>query len=589
MVTQVETAEEKGLLTPAQQASGAAPPKFWLLLLLLASFLLLHAVVTPTEGGDTLRYAADAFEHAHGRTAQFWEFGHLLWRPWGYLGLKLLGPWFIQYYGDSEVQAVARFLVWTNFICSLFTVFFLWGIVRRFASLPLATAIAIAFCGANGFLGYITLGSAYIPALCFECLSLWLLAKPIKGAGASSLLLAASAGLCYALCVLLWFPFAFAGFGMVAAAFLWPKSNRDLPFFGVPKSRVQRAVVFLLAAAIVSVVGMAMGATLYGVHSAQDIKRWIVDADNGWSQRLNLVRAGTGIPRSLYELTSGNILLKRWFFHDPYNPVHLPQLVGALLIKLLLFYAGAGALLLALLKRAGQFMLFTLLSAAVPILFFAVFIFEPGSTSRYVPLLPFLYIAFAVALQISSRRSWLVGTMTAVLASIVVLNAVSLSSNSFRAIQKVRDGKRELEAMMAGPADVFVTTLRDPLYYVPLTRPLDHSVASEKYNVRDVIEIASTRLLHWRAEFAARALDDWKHGREVWISRKLLAPRPELNDTWVEGDDPRIRWKELPEYFRKLATDREEGGVDGFYRLSPILANQITLRNALESDPDFPR
>ena len=138
--------------------------------------------------------------------------------------------------------------------------------------------------------------------------------------------------------------------------------------------------------------------------------------------------------------------------------------------------------------------------------------------------------------------------------------------------------------MMTGPADVFVTTLRDPLYYVPLTRPLDHSVTSKKYDVTDVVETASTRLLRWRTEFAARTLSDWKKGREVWISRKLLAPRPALNDTWVEGDDSRIRWRELPEFFRQFVTDREEGGVNGFCRLSPIPENQAVLQTIIGND-----
>jgi hypothetical protein len=553
-------------------------------LLLVASFLLLYTVVSPTEGGDTLRYAADVVEHAHGRAAQFWEFGHLLWRPWGYFGLKLLGPWFMQHYGDSEVQAVARFFVWTNFVCSFLTVFLVWGLARRFVALPLATGVAIAFCGANGFLGYISLGSAYIPALFFECLSLWILARR---ASAPPPFLAIIAGFSYALCVLLWFPFAFVGLGMLAAALFWRSSEADLPLSGISKNDTRRAVVFLLTAILVSAAGMAVGAALYGAHGIQDVRKWIVDADNGWSQHLNIVRAGTGIPRSLYELTSGSILLKRWFFHDPYHPVHLPQLAGALLIKLLLFYTGMAALLLALLKRTGRFMLLTLLSAAVPVLFFAVFIFEPGSTSRYVPLLPFLYVAFAVALQISVRRRWLFGTMAAVLVSIVMFNAASLNSNSFQETQRIREQKRELEAMMARPADVFVPTLRDPLFYIPLTHPLDHTVASAKYEVTDVIEVASARLAHWRAEFAVRALRDWRSGREVWISQKLLAPRPAAKETWVEGDDPRIQWKDLPEYFRQFATDREEGGADGFRRLAPTPANQALLQKVIASDRWF--
>jgi hypothetical protein len=383
--------------------------------------------------------------------------------------------------------------------------------------------------------------------------------------------------------VLLWFPFAFVGLGMLAALLWWPSGVRA----SVSKLQMRRAVIFVTVFAVVSAAGFIIGALAYGAHGAGDVKRWIVESDNGWSQRLNIVRAATGIPRSLYEVTSGNVFLKRWFFHDPYNPVHLPQLAGALFLKLFLFYVGVAVLLWALLRETGRGTLFVLLSAAVPALFFAVFIFEPGSTSRYVPLLPFLYIAAAVALRISTRRPLIFGTITAVLASVVVFNAVSLSRGSFQAAEEVRGQVRTLESAMDRPASVFVMTLRDPLYYVPLIRPLDHTLVSQKYIVTDVIEVASTRLLHWRAEFADRALQNWKEGRDVWISKRLLASRPAGNGIWVEGDDPRIKWQELPGFFGQFATDRSEGGLDGFTRLADVPANRTALQKLMADDPGY--
>jgi hypothetical protein len=140
---------------------------------------------------------------------------------------------------------------------------------------------------------------------------------------------------------------------------------------------------------------------------------------------------------------------------------------------------------------------------------------------------------------------------------------------------------------MDRPANVFVTTLRDPLYYVPLTHPVDHTLLSRKYVATDVIEIASSRLLHWRAEFADKVVRGWKDGREAWISKRLLVARPAANWTWVEGDDPRIHWNSLPEFFQQFATDRSEGGADGFVRLADTPANRIVLQKAIQDDPDY--
>ncbi|MBV9304958.1 MAG: hypothetical protein JOZ45_02395 [Acidobacteriaceae bacterium] len=553
------------------------------LLLLLASFLMLYSIVTPTEGGDTLRYAADVVEHAQGQPAQFWSFGHLLWRPWGYLGLKAIGPWFVQYFGDSEMQAVVRFFVWTNFLCSLATVVLMWDTIRRFVSLPLATGVAVAFCGANSFLNHTHLGSAYIPALCFESLCLWLLLTKVRPEGPAGFAATAMAGFSYAICVLLWFPFALTGLGMLTAL-CW-RPLRDPA--GFSKGKIQLIALFVSVLAITSAAALIVGAVAYGVHDAQDLKKWILEADNSWSQHLNIARAVTGIPRSLYELSSANILLKRWFFHDPYNPVHLSQVAGALFIKLLLFYLGITALLWVLRKWAGRTTLFILLSASVPVLFFATVVFEPGSPDRYIPLLPFLYIAAAIALKISAGRPLVFGILTATLAAPVLFNAVALSSNSSKEVREVREEVRALEGAMPRPGSVFVTTFRDPLYYAPLTRPLDHALVSRKYTVTDVIEIASTRLLHWHAEFADRALQSWEGGRDVWVSQKLLTSRPAANGAWVEGDDPRIRWSALPEFFRQFATDRSEGGPDGFVRLADTPENRAALQRCIRDDPGY--
>ena len=297
-----------------------------------------------------------------------------------------IGPWFEQTFGDTEVPAAARILVCTNFVCCLVTLLLVWDLLRKLVSTRLATLVAIAFCGANCFLDYAALGSAYLPALCFECLALWLLTKAFEQPR-QRLLWASLAGASYAVSIALWFPYAFAGVGLLLFALLWPLNSGTRPSFAA--NRVQ-AGAFLIALAIATALIFGAGSAAKGIHSAADLKQWVVDSDSGWSQRLNIVRATTGIPRSLYELASDTTLLKRWFFHDPYNPVHLSQLAGALFLKLLLFYLGMAALLWLLIRENNsRRTLITLLGAAVPLLFFAVYVFEPSSTSRYLPVLPF--------------------------------------------------------------------------------------------------------------------------------------------------------------------------------------------------------
>lgn len=571
---------------------GAAASRRYTTLLsvsvLLLSLLTLYFVTTSSESGDTLRYSGDVVHHARGESVQFWEFGHLLWRPWGSVGLQLLGRWFESKFGDTDVQAVARFFTLTNFVCSLATVFLIWNLLSRVVSLRLATLVAIAFCGANCFLDYMQLGSAYLPALCFECLALWLLSEAETNPRRAAIL-SCAAGVTYAFSVLLWFPYIFAGAGMLAFLLLWPLRGNNSNLSAKWTARVPQAVIFLAAFAIFYIGVLAAGAGADGVHTVVQFKQWIVDSDSGWSQHLNLVRAATGVPRSLYELASDTILLKRRFFHDPYNPVSLSQLATALFLKLAFFYAGLAALIWILVReKSARRAFLVLLAASIPLLFFAIVVFEPASTSRYLPLLPFLYLAAAIALAIGSRRRIAYAGVVALLASALLFNVFTLTHGAASLISEVRRQTSELNQQIPGQAVVFIPTLHDAFYYVPLTRPLDHTLTSSKYQTVDIVEVASVRLLHWRAEFAARALDAWKQGQEVWFSQRVYAGRPRSDWAWIEGDDPRIHWAQLPPFFEQFQTDRSIGNQDdGFVRLAEVPANRSLLERLLADDPKY--
>lgn len=560
---------------------------------LLGSFLILYFVTTSTESGDTLRYAGDVVHHARGESAQFWEFGHLLWRPWGYLGLKSLGWWFQRQFGDTDVQAVARFFIFTNFVCCLATLVLIWNLLRRLVSLRLATLVAIAFCGANCFLDYVAVGSAYLPALCFECLALWLLVEASEYPR-RALTWTCFAGVSYALSVLLWFPYLFAGAGMLLFLLLWPLNERDKRQAAVSSiAKIPQGATFLIAFAASYAAILVVGGAANGIGSVAQFKQWIVDSDSGWSQHLNLVRAATGVPRSLYELASDTILLKRWFFHDPYNPVHIRELAGALFLKLALFYFGIAAItwILARGKSHRERAAFVvLLGASVPLLFFAIVVFEPGSTSRYLPLLPFLYLAAAVALAKGSSRRIAYAGVIVLLTSALVFNVFTLTRGASALSSEVRRQRDLLDQQINGHAIVFIPTLHDAFYYVPLTRPIDHGLSSSKYLTIDVVEAASLRLLHWRAEFAARVLNTWKEGQAVWISQRVYAARPHADWAWVEGDDPRIRWAELPPFFEQFQTDAAvNSGEDGFVRLAQTPSNKLLLERLVAEDPKYSR
>ena len=60
----------------------------------------------------------------------------------------------------------------------------------------------------------------------------------------------------------------------------------------------------------------------------------------------------------------------------------------------------------------------------------------------------------------------------------------------------------------------------------------------------------------------------WRRGGEVWVSKRLWSVNPLPDWDWVEGDDGRVSWKDIPEFFRPLQIAEELGGSDGFFRLT---------------------
>ncbi len=93
------------------------------------------------------------------------------------------------------------------------------------------------------------------------------------------------------------------------------------------------------------------------------------------------------------------------------------------------------------------------------------------------------------------------------------------------------------------------------------------------FPVYDIIEPASSRILTWRQDVAARTLTVWSNGGDVWVSKRVWSSRPQASWNWVEGDNPRVSWIDLPRFFSILNTDAESGGPDGFLRLARSDAN----------------
>jgi len=241
------------------------------------------------------------------------------------------------------------------------------------------------------------------------------------------------------------------------------------------------------------------------------------------------------------------------------------------------FYLAMAAILCPLLTSvSGRRVFCILLAVGLPVLYFAVFIFEAGSQERYMPLYPFL--AWAAAWSMTVRTRFGKAPVIAGLVLLALMTAANVRALSrVRAEEKQAAQERRVGALKDRVGDagmIAILSNRDDLMAFSKTylfHPLNRPNAVPVY---EVIEVGTASVETWRERFARRALEAWGKHAEVWVSKRVMAERPAPEWQWVEGDDPRIAWPQIPRFFHELKHSSESGGADGFVLLEDSPANR---------------
>jgi hypothetical protein len=197
-----------------------------------------------------------------------------------------------------------------------------------------------------------------------------------------------------------------------------------------------------------------------------------------------------------------------------------------------------------------------------------------------MPAYPFFFLGAAAALQAGGGAYRTVHWLMAVfLVAVLCAGNIYAKAGGRRteAYRTFLERKQSLDTEARREDMVAVISFWDPLYRLPALRLLD-SQAQPDFWVYDVIEVASTRVFHWRQEFAAQALARWSQGKQVWLSTRLLADTPLPAWKWVEGDTGRVKWSDVRDFFRSLEVRSRVGGADGFVLLTDGPRNEEVLR-----------
>lgn len=544
-------------------------------------YTLALGLTRPFYMGDTSSYSIAVLSFEKGLFTsypnQFWDFGHLLWRPTGWLVYKLIGRHSAYAMAGEQLLAISTGMIAVSAAAGLASVFLVHELVGRFVTGIGRYAVSVLFLSFYAFLNYIHTGSSYIPGLMFTLLGVWLLLRAVER-NRTGLWDALLSGAAFGGSVLVWVPFVLSIPAALVLAFLWPRITN------APDAKPAAARARLVAGTAVIaglIVCSCYAAVLAHMHlnSMGEIKAWVAGSAHGWSQSKRLARMVSGLPRSFLFMGDDTIVLKRFLLRDPYARTTLLDLFRASLWKIVAFYGFCAALCWTLLRSPrGRILAIALSVCALPLFAFAVFIFEPGSPERYLPIYPFLVLGLACSLA-SFPSPWAAQLVLAgFLLIATTLNQVSLSSNRVEAgASGAVERARILQDKVTAEGLVAVVTLHDDLYDFTITflfHPLNRKIHLPVY---DVIPLASEGLAHWRREFARRSLDCLNQGQRVWISKRLLADRPRPEWKWTEGDDPRISWKELLPFFSQFEFGQSIGGDDGFVEVSHSAGNRNLL------------
>ena len=382
--------------TPAVKDKKWAVARAWPYAAIAALYVFASWLTRPVFQGDTRDYVDSILARGKGRYFEFWDFGHLLWRPVGWVAFHAWGPLLARFLGPDQRAQAALALIVVSWLAGLASALLLLGLVQAYcASEWIAALVATAFIFSTAELNYSRSGSPYIPGLALLLLGMCLLTqaatRPAENAGMPAL-----AGLALAGSVSLWFLYLLAVPAAIFVPFMWEASNKE-------RFRISASALLVFSLAIVSIYLLVL--SRLGFAGPAEILSWARSSSHG------IVISGVsrtifGWPRSFLALDEAGRVIKRIELGDPFHPVSSRDLfrlsyAGA---ALSLFYVSVVSIIFKLRRSwRGRKILLLAAMAAFPVLGFAMH-WSGGDLERYLPLYPAFFLA--LGLSLADRDAW---------------------------------------------------------------------------------------------------------------------------------------------------------------------------------------
>jgi hypothetical protein len=529
-----------------------------------ATSVLAYSFVTlltdPVFVADTPDMALSALGRLLGQYCNYLEPGHLLWRPTGAVMLDAFDTMQAGAATETVLRASEVQLGWFAWVSGLIAIVGCGVWLHRKLDHVAAALFGVAVVlFSKAFINYAQVGASYLPALAFLVLAVILLTED----GAPPLW-SAIAGAFLGLSVLFWGAFIVALPAALAAPFIF---GRDI------RRGLRTAVWASVGGAVV-----AAGAALWVSRSlgigASELAAWAGTADHGIATG-GFPRAVLGFARSYLETGDYGRLVKRFLVGDAVDPVPMRALFGFPMLGIVGFYLGMlFMLVLAYRHRLGGRTLAFFACNAIPVVAFAIF-WQGGDLERYLPLVPGVALLSATAFASASFTPRLLLGLWVVM--MVIPNALALGLPAVSAERdRLRLTTRAFEAQDR-PLLVFSHWQDERVQFYRNYPPGAEPLAYRPY---ELLTPGNNSVLDWRARVARRIMGSWDAGTRVLISERLMANSPRPEWAWVEGDDERVRWRDLHDFFRRFTYAGPAAGSvpgDGFVQLDPTPANRALV------------
>jgi hypothetical protein len=515
-----------------------------------ALYALIMTATAALWMGDTVDYAQSIEAALSGGNYEFWEFGHLFWRPLGWVIYRPVGPLIERLTRLETGRAIISLLIALNWVAGLAGALGLNRLVSRLGALAWSTyAITFTYLVTFGIVNYAHSGSSYLPGL--ACLVIGL--ASLAGGARTSGWTAITAGIGLACAVGFWAPYVLA----IPAALAFP-----LIWFGADARRLRFVALLSLSFTLVLGLAYALAVVRLGIRDLQGLKAWVTASSHGIVNNRGMPRVVFGLPRSFVSIGDDGVAWKRYLLQDPYSPVRTSDLIRFSLAKLSLFYAVLLSSILALLRgKAGRRMLVLLILSGLPVLVFAV-AWQGGDVERYLPVYPLIFSAWALVLG-GDRPVRFVPWLLLVL--VVVLTIENLGALSKTARDRRRDRLthrvEDVLPFLGFDDRVFVVNQRDTLSQGP-NDPL--YPVTKAVRLRTLIPMGYETAPRWRQSFAKDVREVWAKGGSIWITKRVLSPRPKEEWGWVEGEERTVPWSDIPAFFTPFSLGPFTRDEDGF-------------------------